>query len=653
MPNNVYIGSRYVPIFKGAWNATLSYEALTIVEYGNNSFTSKRPVPLNTPPTTGDENDPYWVLTGNYNGQIANLQNQINVHTSEIAALANKLYVDVKNFGAVGDGITDDTQAIQTAIDFAHTNGINKIYIPKGTYMIKCHDSEYPYGTPYNPYGMVGYDDPNRHYGISLYSDIELWLDNDATLKSFPHNRPESCMIRACGCNNVYVHGGHLIGEANQHINSGISGWNTDEWNTGLSYSWCTNSKVSDIEISNFHGTGLRIGAKYSPDMTNYVYTDYMTKNILIDNVYCHDCAVQDGGIGHGLHVTVSNSKFSHNTFADRPFIGGFDIEGEGYGTLGAYEYVKDVLVIGCLFDDCGQFALDISDSREITVVGCSFINQNDALNIYRGALGVKIDKCYFTGKTTYGGIIITDNGVGNVSITNCNFFDSRLRLNHGTQTEDTYIPYITFANNKATDGFLVTADTNVTHLDFSNNLIIGTAALVGYIDLQNLNDSQICNNKFYSVDTVDTIYIKTSNNVNIHDNLFARSGRRFINIQTVANRTQINNNVFSNGNAESVSAQIYLNGAYNCKVSHNLFRPNLSHTNASLIWVEDSYLNEIVGNTVMSEGSGNTIASFITLADGTNKIVYGNKAPSTAVTDILNGSNLNAIIDDISNSTF
>ena len=74
MANNVYIGMRYVPIFDGAWDATKSYEALVIVEYGNNTYTSKKPVPVGTLPT----NTTYWALTGNYNGQIADLQTKYN-----------------------------------------------------------------------------------------------------------------------------------------------------------------------------------------------------------------------------------------------------------------------------------------------------------------------------------------------------------------------------------------------------------------------------------------------------------------------------------------------------------------------------------------------------------------------------------------------
>jgi hypothetical protein len=43
--------------------------------------------------------------------------------------------VSVKDFGAVGDGVTDDTAAIQTAIDYVYDNGGGTVYFPSGTYI--------------------------------------------------------------------------------------------------------------------------------------------------------------------------------------------------------------------------------------------------------------------------------------------------------------------------------------------------------------------------------------------------------------------------------------------------------------------------------------------------------------------------------------
>lgn len=64
--NRQYVGARYVPKIMGEWNRALQYEALSVVTYMGNSFTSKIPVPANIDITNGT----YWINTGNYNAQV-------------------------------------------------------------------------------------------------------------------------------------------------------------------------------------------------------------------------------------------------------------------------------------------------------------------------------------------------------------------------------------------------------------------------------------------------------------------------------------------------------------------------------------------------------------------------------------------------------
>lgn len=45
-------------------------------------------------------------------------------------------FVDVRQFGATGDGVTDDTAAIQAALDYAEENGIRRVYIATGDYVV-------------------------------------------------------------------------------------------------------------------------------------------------------------------------------------------------------------------------------------------------------------------------------------------------------------------------------------------------------------------------------------------------------------------------------------------------------------------------------------------------------------------------------------
>lgn len=81
--NNVlqYVGARYVPVFynnpNGTWEwlSGVQYEPLTIVKYGTQTYTSKQLVPA----TVGAPNSApeYWALTGDYNGAIVDIQNDI------------------------------------------------------------------------------------------------------------------------------------------------------------------------------------------------------------------------------------------------------------------------------------------------------------------------------------------------------------------------------------------------------------------------------------------------------------------------------------------------------------------------------------------------------------------------------------------------
>ena len=83
MANLQYIGARYVPKFflnpddqSNDWKSGVGYEALTVVTYLDDSYTSK----VTVPGTIGNpaDNPSYWVKTGNYNAALSNLQNEVS-----------------------------------------------------------------------------------------------------------------------------------------------------------------------------------------------------------------------------------------------------------------------------------------------------------------------------------------------------------------------------------------------------------------------------------------------------------------------------------------------------------------------------------------------------------------------------------------------
>ena len=87
--NRQYVGARYVPKVMGEWNKALQYEALSIVTYAGNSFTSKVPVPANI----DISNKTYWVNTGNYNAQVEAYRQQ----TAQVENRLNSEIIDRKN----------------------------------------------------------------------------------------------------------------------------------------------------------------------------------------------------------------------------------------------------------------------------------------------------------------------------------------------------------------------------------------------------------------------------------------------------------------------------------------------------------------------------------------------------------------------------
>lgn len=45
--------------------------------------------------------------------------------------------VSISSFGAVGDGVSDDTEPVQSAIDFVRGNGGGKVRVPAGVFLVR------------------------------------------------------------------------------------------------------------------------------------------------------------------------------------------------------------------------------------------------------------------------------------------------------------------------------------------------------------------------------------------------------------------------------------------------------------------------------------------------------------------------------------
>lgn len=84
---------------------------------------------------TNDGNIVYFGDGARFTGGYGRIINSFADYLSITEQLADISY-NVKKYGAVGDGLTDDTTAIQEAINEAHNVGRGVVYLPPGVYIV-------------------------------------------------------------------------------------------------------------------------------------------------------------------------------------------------------------------------------------------------------------------------------------------------------------------------------------------------------------------------------------------------------------------------------------------------------------------------------------------------------------------------------------
>lgn len=278
--NRQYVGARYVPKIMGEWNKALQYEALSIVTYKGNSFTSKIPVPSNIDINNTD----YWVSTGNYNAQIENYRNI----TEELYAKYNKSinYVTPEQFGAFGDAVHDDTSAIQAAINTGKTVvGRSKYLISRP--LLLDDNVRRNYVFDFSGASIISTDDIECNLKISglSYSNILIGTihSKNIGIKIYNNNTFESW----CQYDNFYI----------DTINSAID----------IEIDTANDMWINQLNFYNIHlagnGIGINIKNNSTQDLNNYTFncvgfeqlkTGVSITGNSISNIMFNSCRVQE-----------------------------------------------------------------------------------------------------------------------------------------------------------------------------------------------------------------------------------------------------------------------------------------------------------------------------------------------------------------------
>ena len=286
----------------------------------------------------------------------------------------------VQRFGARGDGRTDDTRAIQAAIDAASPGGV--VHLPAGEYLV----------------------DPLR--SLRMRSGVHLMLHRNARLRAIPNGAPRAYVINVEGVDDVRISGGRILGERDAH--RGTAG----EWGHGIMIRGATRVVVRDMRIERCWGDGISIGA-INAGKGRAVKP---SSDIEIANVQCIGNRRQGLTIGRSRRVRVHDCEFSDT--GGTPPAAGIDVEPD------AGDFARDVRIERCIVRRNRGPGIQVwKQSTSVIVRDCTIEGNRNAGILAFGATDVAIEGNRIRGNQQPG--IVLRSGSGRVRIADNTFADN------------------------------------------------------------------------------------------------------------------------------------------------------------------------------------------------------------------------------------
>jgi parallel beta-helix repeat protein len=236
--------------------------------------------------------------------------------------------VSVKDFGAVGDGVTDDTAAIQAAID----SGVKQIHIPAGAYKITSGANAYGLRITITDLMVTGDGAENT---TLVYTSSAI-------------NQPGLLVI----ANGVYLDGFAIDGSANA-TNAGT-----------LAASGCVDIAIEDVNDCQVSNCKV-IGGHYGIHLDNNILNYSVNKNNRIINCVSRNTA------SSGFHLTQASFALVQGCDAKEAGTDGFKSSGDTYRTR----------IIGNTASNCTRDGFDLYDG----FIECVLADNIADSNTYQG----------------------------------------------------------------------------------------------------------------------------------------------------------------------------------------------------------------------------------------------------------------------------
>lgn len=363
--------------------------------------------------------------------------------------------VNVKSYGAKGDGKTDDTSYFQRAIDDLKKNGGGILQVPAGNYPISFLKF---FGKQYSNISIIG---TNANI-LQLITGKRKSTENEKFKTFAQRYAADGCFVFDAqvsqqkddtnSIKNIKISGLNFISEVEKH--------GFDELLHQISAHGISNFAIENCSFTGFLGDGIAIngGTDFSK------YRDAYNKNVTI-----RDCKFdginknnrQGVSIYYSDGFTIEHCDFKNISRADMP--GAIDIEAdremnvsrnglirnctfENIGGIGAICIVqregtienkfsnKGYLVENCVFKNVNAtiavigddfFSKDSSEQFNIIIRNCTSENMNSVADL-RKAYGVLFENIVFSNITSLIHNVVTDGGATNIRFNNCTFRNAR-----------------------------------------------------------------------------------------------------------------------------------------------------------------------------------------------------------------------------------
>jgi polygalacturonase len=313
-------------------------------------------------------------------------------------AQSQKVFYNVKELGAKGDGATMDTKSINKIIEDAAAAGGGTIYFPAGNYLIgsirlknniclfieqgavliAASDStefdkpEKSANDTYQDYGHSHWQNSfiwgEKLHDVSIIGTGMIWGKGLVRSGSQGNGKPNKA-IALLNCHNVIIkditidHGGWFAILATGVDNLTIDNLKVDTNRDGFDIDCCKNVRISNCTVNSPFDDGIGLKSSFGLGYAK------ATENVTITN-----CQVSGYDEGSLLDGTFKRTK-KYNDSTDHGPTGRIKFGTESNGGF------KNITVSNCVFDYCRGLALETVDGALLEDVTINNITMRDIQN--------------------------------------------------------------------------------------------------------------------------------------------------------------------------------------------------------------------------------------------------------------------------------